>query len=1014
VGSVDGSLALFDLQQSSCPILARAPAITSPLKLPVVTQLVAEPSVSFVFAVRGGDVLTTPYSLLQLQGDDTSCAPELELSRPLDVGEGVSCIATAWSRQQGLRLCCASQGTYLYVFGFSLPAVGPESGAQLLLRVPLQLPAGFGALVSLAWGKDERVLLSDGQQFVLVPWLPDCLTGITGTTSRAAGIDRATSCTTEPVAASPFVVAPLQARNGNSFGSGGGRAVGMALPTGELLAIGARHGGGYAAVCVEASECELCQESTLGNRIIGTELELPVVGIVGDLGGSAAQHISGPISRPTVLLEGSGMPVGVAIAWPYLLACSQAHVRVYDLQSGTLVQATSLPHATTRAAGSESEAGGSTPLVHAAACGAHHVVMAIGRSLFVLPPSTNGTIHREVAWLNQLLIRPWDATLVEQHMARVLNCAAAPSRGVSSPTSSEAVDVSDTPSSPIQGDHPLARAITRLVDRFAYDARRIATLNGTHSSPTVEGCATACGVARNAVMRISHEALMMYPQLAPRSADEVAHGAGGAEMLKILQTAAYGALRPTLIALQLELAPETARRHQLQLRLLSRLMPEHLGLPSAFCARPHPGDASQPSTRPPPMPYAEAVQRLRQLPQAGTPERGLQCLIDVCRRVADAAEAIGAPPPAADDLVPLITYVCVASQLASLPTELSLLQDLASDAQLNGEQGYCLATFQVALRWLLTLKWDRLHFEAAQQPIAAAGAAATSSSNGCRRAPPSRRPAGVSALRQRGGVAVRSMHPSIVDSIELLRALEAELPNGLGSPQTPGPGVLPRTQVQATGDPLDADSTRLRELRDLGVRDLLAEARRLTVDCSTCVEKRDLFELLLEHSGSAVKTRPDNGAGSGSKTGVDSVADGAAAAGIADAAGAGFPLPVRAVPERACTFATAKGERPTPSTYPSPLVSVPEAAVPEADPDALGTEAETERSKRIPSTVGTTHEGTSTIGPAPGLDGPRQQNGGHRFISRAEAEANIMGTSARAAAPKRLPRMGARPKRGIV
>ena len=72
-------------------------------------------------------------------------------------------------------------------------------------------------------------------------------------------------------------------------------------------------------------------------------------------------------------------------------------------------------------------------------------------------------------------------------------------------------------------------------------------------------------------------------------------------MLRILQAAAYGALRPTLVALHLELAPETARRHQLQLRLLSRLLPEHLGLPAAFCARPH-RSSDAPTT--PPQPHA--------------------------------------------------------------------------------------------------------------------------------------------------------------------------------------------------------------------------------------------------------------------------------------------------------------------------------------------------------------------------------------------------------------------------
>ena len=55
--------------------------------------------------------------------------------------------------------------------------------------------------------------------------------------------------------------------------------------------------------------------------------------------------------------------------------------------------------------------------------------------------------------------------------------------------------------------------------------------------------------------------------------------------------------------------------------------------------------------------FREAVSRLQQLPQCATPEKGLNCLVDVCHLVATAAEDIGAPPPSADELVPLITYV---------------------------------------------------------------------------------------------------------------------------------------------------------------------------------------------------------------------------------------------------------------------------------------------------------------------------------------------------------------------
>ena len=63
------------------------------------------------------------------------------------------------------------------------------------------------------------------------------------------------------------------------------------------------------------------------------------------------------------------------------------------------------------------------------------------------------------------------------------------------------------------------------------------------------------------------------------------------------------------------------------------------------------------------LPYAKAVARLQQLPLAATPEHGLSTLVDTCRLVVVGAEALGAPPPSADELLPLIAYVCIASQV---------------------------------------------------------------------------------------------------------------------------------------------------------------------------------------------------------------------------------------------------------------------------------------------------------------------------------------------------------------
>ena len=88
--------------------------------------------------------------------------------------------------------------------------------------------------------------------------------------------------------------------------------------------------------------------------------------------------------------------------------------------------------------------------------------------------------------------------------------------------------------------HPIARAISRLADSFARDAPRLAMAADGHlglggglgdglipdlvggmgalrGGITLEGCAAACAHAQRAVRRVGLEALMMYPQLAPRS-----------------------------------------------------------------------------------------------------------------------------------------------------------------------------------------------------------------------------------------------------------------------------------------------------------------------------------------------------------------------------------------------------------------------------------------------------------------------------------------------------------------
>ena len=87
---------------------------------------------------------------------------------------------------------------------------------------------------------------------------------------------------------------------------------------------------------------------------------------------------------------------------------------------------------------------------------------------------------------------------------------------------------------------------------------------------------------------------------------------------------------------------------------------------------------------------------LQGIQQAAAPSAMLQSLVDACRQISAEAEAGGAALPSADELMPLVAYVLLRAQVPSLPSVLAMLQELATDAQLSGEQGYCLATFQAS------------------------------------------------------------------------------------------------------------------------------------------------------------------------------------------------------------------------------------------------------------------------------------------------------------------------------
>ena len=516
----------------------------------------------------------------------------------------MSCIAATWTRRLGTRLCCASRDGCLHIFGLSL---ANNDLFELQCRVPVSLPVGFSPRPLIGMVGGRRLALVERRKAPRAR--PVVATALCYPGSNGGGGSR----DAPTVSAALFGVQPLPPGGSDQ---GGGRAVCLALPSSETVLIGSRKGGGGgAAVVVEAAGC-MIQQQSLNPRRRWWRCERHWGPFVHTPHRHRTyltpSHPSGRHLNTCCIVRRVAIP-------PHMLP--NAHLRIYDLSEGTHVQSVPLPTqaiaaATAEAAGDDgsgnserpSSSRSAAPTINIASCGPHLIVVSIGKLILLLPPAPNGLLDVETDWLRRLAVRAWDATLVERHMRRHLESGKGDGgrNGNGDGDDEEAMDISDGASrgaanTTTTTSHPLAKSITRLSEGFSPDAPRIAAdgrseqavnglddflgqqLHQLRGGATLEGVATACAHARRLVQRVCDEAFMMYPQLAPRSHEEIAHGAGGVELLSMVERSAYGALRRTLVSLHVEASPETARKYQVQLRLLARLTPEKLGLPSAFC-----------------------------------------------------------------------------------------------------------------------------------------------------------------------------------------------------------------------------------------------------------------------------------------------------------------------------------------------------------------------------------------------------------------------------------------------
>ncbi|XP_077993174.1 VPS9 domain-containing protein 1-like [Glandiceps talaboti] len=112
-------------------------------------------------------------------------------------------------------------------------------------------------------------------------------------------------------------------------------------------------------------------------------------------------------------------------------------------------------------------------------------------------------------------------------------------------------------------------------------------------------------------------------------------------------------------------------------------------------------------------PYQPAVTEIQRLVSCQSPLDKLECIVKtsriICTCVEDYMESQGKPRHSSesaigcDDLLPILSFVIIKSQLPQLVSECSVMEEFIHEGYLFGEEGYCLTTFQTALTYICKL-----------------------------------------------------------------------------------------------------------------------------------------------------------------------------------------------------------------------------------------------------------------------------------------------------------------------
>uniref|UniRef100_A0A6I8PFW9 VPS9 domain containing 1 n=1 Tax=Ornithorhynchus anatinus TaxID=9258 RepID=A0A6I8PFW9_ORNAN len=109
-------------------------------------------------------------------------------------------------------------------------------------------------------------------------------------------------------------------------------------------------------------------------------------------------------------------------------------------------------------------------------------------------------------------------------------------------------------------------------------------------------------------------------------------------------------------------------------------------------------------------PYCTAVQELGLMVLECCPQKKLECIVRALRTICECAEEYcgakenrlqaGSAAIGADDLLPILSYVVLKSNLPQLVSECAALEEFIHEGYLIGEEGYCLTSLQSALSYV--------------------------------------------------------------------------------------------------------------------------------------------------------------------------------------------------------------------------------------------------------------------------------------------------------------------------